>query len=324
MHPNEPKLIEQGFLLSSTLPASYRGLVLADSVPQIAQGEGGEWILQRVDQPGFSLSFHAFNIFHPIEFLARQGSEILVAFLALKNNLQYSIQGLGSVFLRPGQFALLHGPATALTATFAQPQQYQLLEMAWSVDLVRPLLAHFPSLQPAFMSPSPRPFFIGRPGTAAGSSALHLAQEILRPPLRLPLRSLYFDAKVREYLLLLLAASDQAVLSPTSLTPVLQEKLVSLAERLRSNTAEKFPIAQLALDTHMNEMKLKTAFKALFGKGIFEYHLEVRMQEAHRLLEETDLTTKAIAARVGYELTTSFITKFREHFGYPPSQVSKR
>jgi AraC-like DNA-binding protein len=48
------------------------------------------------------------------------------------------------------------------------------------------------------------------------------------------------------------------------------------------------------------------------------------MQEAHRLLEETNLTTKAIAARVGYDLTTSFITKFREYFGYPPSQVSKR
>jgi AraC-like DNA-binding protein len=323
MHPNEP-LLQSGFLFSSALPAAYRGMILADSVPGVVRGAGGEWVLQRVDQPGFSLRFHSFNILQPMEFLAQQGSDLLVSFLALKNNLHYSIKGLGSLFLRPGQFALLHGPATGLTAAFARSQEYQHLEVAWSADLVRPLLEHFPSLQRTFSIASLHPGFVGTPGAAAGSSALHLVQEILRPPIRSALRSLYFDVKVREYLLLLLAASDQQATSPASLPRADQEKLLSLAERLQTDTAEKFPIAHLAQDTGMNEMKLKTAFKALFGKGIFEYHMEARMQEAHRLLEETDLTTKAIAARVGYDLTTSFITKFREYFGYAPSQVSKR
>ena len=324
MRPNEAQLIKQGFHLSGALPASYRGLALADSTTLYARGAAGELVFQQVDHPHFSLRLHLFHLLQPLELLAQQVSDPLIALLALKNNLHYSIPGLGSVLLRPGQFALLHVPATELTVSFPQPQEYHHMEIAWSADVLRSLQAHFPLLQPALGVPSARPFFVGTPGRPAGSIALRLAQEILHPPLPQDLRSVYFEYKVREYLLLLLSMADQPAPPPTALTPEQHEQLVQLAERLRTHTAEKFPIAQLATDTYMNEMKLKTAFKALFGKGIFEYHLEARMQEAHRLLEETDLTTKAIAALVGYDLTTSFITKFREYFGYPPSQVSKR
>jgi AraC-like DNA-binding protein len=324
MHPDELQLIPQGLLFSSTLPASYRGMVLANSTTQHARGDNGEWIFQRLDQQDFSLRFHVFDIFRPMDFLAQQGSDILVALLALKSNLHYSIQGLGSVLLRPGQFALLQSPATALTAHFEKSQEYQHLEIAWSADLLRPFLPRFPLLEPVLSPPTCHPFFVGTPGRAAGSDALHLAQDMLRPPVPPDTQSLYFNLKVREYLLLLLVASRQAAPSTVPLTQEQHGRLLRLAERLRTETAEKFPIAQLAVEAHMNEMKLKTAFKSLFGKGLFEYHLEARMKEAHRLLEETNLTTKAIAARVGYDLTTSFITKFREYFGYPPSQVSKR
>jgi len=323
MHPHEPLNLQSGFILSGILPVSYQGMVLPDSMPSVVQAPSGEWTLQQVEQSGYSIRFHSFNILKPMEILAQQTSDFLVSFLALKNNLHYSFKGLGSLFLRPGQFALLRAPSNGVTATFSQPHEYQHLEIAWSADLVRPVLPHFPSLQHSFSSLPTGQGFVGTATAVAAGSALRLVQEILRSPLRPPLRSLYFDLIVREYLLLLFAAADQPA-SPSGVTAENEEMLVALAERLGTKTAEKFPIAQLAHDTHMNKTKLQSAFKALFGKGIFEYHLEARMREAHRLLEETDLTTKAIAAKVGYALTTSFITKFREYFGYAPSQVIRR
>ena len=324
MHLDESTHFQPGLHYTSHLPTAYTGIVLPGGSPSVVKGASGEWVLQRIDEPGFSFRLHSFSIDQPMEFRAQQRSELLVSFLALKNNLHYVIKGIGSLFLRPGQFALLHTPATELTATFARPNNYQHLEVAWSASMVRPFLTYFPSLQDSFRSASKGAGLVGTANTAAGSGALHLAQEMLHSRLAAPLRSIYFDLKVREYLLLLLVASDQKLSIPNSLAPAEEEMLVAISERLRENTAEKFPIVQLAQDARMNEMKLKTAFKSLFGKGIFEYHLEARMKEAHRLLEETDLTTKAIAARVGYELTTSFITKFREHFGYAPSQVVRR
>ncbi|WP_431213820.1 hypothetical protein ACQ86N_02670 [Puia sp. P3] len=158
MHPDELQLLSQGLLFSSTLPASYRGMVLANSMSQHARGVNGEWVFQRLDQQDFSLRFHVFDIFRPMDFLAQQGSEILVALLALKSTLHYSIQGLGSLFLRPGQFALLQSPATALTAHFEQSQEYQHLEIAWSADLLRSFLPRFPLLDSVLSPPAPHPF----------------------------------------------------------------------------------------------------------------------------------------------------------------------
>jgi AraC-like DNA-binding protein len=61
----------------------------------------------------------------------------------------------------------------------------------------------------------------------------------------------------------------------------------------------------------------------VFGKAIFEYQLAARMEEARKMLLENELTTKAIAAKVGYKNTTSFISKFKDHFGYPPGAIQK-
>jgi AraC-like DNA-binding protein len=80
----------------------------------------------------------------------------------------------------------------------------------------------------------------------------------------------------------------------------------------------------LAKEVGMNDYKLKIAFRQLFGMGLFEYHLGLRMNEARRLLEETNKPVKAIAKLTGYSRITSFITTFRKFFGYTPSSVRKR
>ncbi len=54
----------------------------------------------------------------------------------------------------------------------------------------------------------------------------------------------------------------------------------------------------------MNEMSLKKAFKTLFGKGIFEYHMDERMKEAHRW--KNRILRKKPSPMV--TLTTRFIT----------------
>jgi AraC-like DNA-binding protein len=103
-----------------------------------------------------------------------------------------------------------------------------------------------------------------------------------------------------------------------------EDRMRELGERLQQDPQGRFPIATLAKEMGMNEMKLKLAFKQVNGKGIFEYHLDQRMNEALRLLKNSDLSTKEIASLVGYEFTTSFITGFRKYFGFPPSMIQRK
>ncbi len=313
-----------GFQLAASLHADYRGLLLPGAEVISAQGESGLIVLQDIVHPEFQLRLQSYDLLKPLRIPARQEKAFLVALLSLKNSIHYFIKGLGPFQLRQGQFALLHTQEKDAMTRFEKSGTYQSLEVVWSEALVERVLPHFTLLNSLFKeNEKNNSFCVTEPGQAAGTHALGIVQALLKSPYNDAVSLLYFKHKVQEYLLSILAAAEKNPRLKIPLTNEEYEKVLSLAEKLASRIDQHFPIAVLAKEAQMNEMKLKLVFKELFGKGIFEYHLEARMREAHRLLEETDLTTKAIASMVGYELGTSFIAKFREYFGYPPSEVGK-
>jgi AraC-like DNA-binding protein len=321
MLPNRHQLIQQGFILDELFPANFPGTQLAGSSVRHAKGVSGDLVFQQFDHPLFSIRFQIMHITKPLRLLGEKGKETLSALLSLKSSLRYTIEGLGSWLLPAGHFLLIHPGNKKVNAQLDEPLEYQLLEIACSAELIHSLKPHFPFLQLLYSAPPATPISLTQQGHPAGPAVLHLVQDMLHCQLEPSVRQLYFEYKIREYLLLLLVASNRKVVEKASLTVEQMAKLSAIAEKLRREPSKKFPIAQLAKEMQTNTMKLKKVFKAHYGKGVYSYQLEARMQEAHRLLDETSLPTKAVAAAVGYNLTTSFITKFREYFGYPPSQV---
>lgn len=78
-------------------------------------------------------------------------------------------------------------------------------------------------------------------------------------------------------------------------------------------------IAELARHIGLNEAKLMHDFKQLFGQTIFDFTQNLRMDEAKRLLENTELSITEIAFEVGYEYSSNFTTAFKRRFGITPS-----
>lgn len=64
---------------------------------------------------------------------------------------------------------------------------------------------------------------------------------------------------------------------------------------------------------------MKSRFKAYFGTPISTYMREYRLQEAAKLLRETDLSISEIAESMGYENPAKFSTAFRKLMKYSPS-----
>lgn len=77
-------------------------------------------------------------------------------------------------------------------------------------------------------------------------------------------------------------------------------------------------IQQLARKVALNEFQLKTGFKRLFGKSIYEYVRSIRMENARYMLEDNSLTIGQIAAMVGYVNTSHFARAFRGIYGVNP------
>jgi AraC-like DNA-binding protein len=136
------------------------------------------------------------------------------------------------------------------------------------------------------------------------------------------LRRLFAEAKAYE----LLTLSIQALLEGEQLhergdfglAPRDTERLSQARAALERSFLEPPTISALARDIGMNEAKLMRAFKQAYGRTIFDFTQQLRMERAKKLLETTGLTVTDIALEVGYEYSSNFTTAFKRHFGITP------
>ena len=323
MHLELSGALGHGVQLSDRLPGAYQGPVLKGSEVLTTEAGGlGRIVQQELRQPGYSIRLHVFNFLRPFRIKAQQPAARLVSVLALKNNLEYQINGLGKLRLKQGQFSLLHGPATAITAKFRNQKTHECMVVSWTDEWLSPLAAQFPVLQSLF-DPITKDHPLLLPPRSAGTYALDTVQDMLHTPLEEGPSRLLFENKVREYLIFLLVEAAKKDSSQVMLTARERELLQIAGEQVQQTFDRKFHLRDLSRQTGINATKFKEGFREIHGITVKQLSIAARLQEARRLLMETDLSTKQIKDMVSYAHTTTFIKAFRDYFGYTPSEARK-
>ena len=94
------------------------------------------------------------------------------------------------------------------------------------------------------------------------------------------------------------------------------------AKELVEESFEEMPsLQQLCRKTGLNVDKLKKGFKLLFGKPPYAYHCQLKMEQAKKLLLETDQTIYEIAWSLGYQHSSNFCIEFKRFWGCRPGEV---
>ena len=106
------------------------------------------------------------------------------------------------------------------------------------------------------------------------------------------------------------AARPEADLSPVD----------KAREWIRRHLSEPLTIALIAEQIPMHPTYFCELFKARTGETVLDYVTRVRMEEAARLLRETDLRLAEVAERVGYRDIKYFRSQFKKMYGVLPSQ----
>lgn len=149
------------------------------------------------------------------------------------------------------------------------------------------------------------------------------AAAILASELQGALRKCYAESRALELLILSVNALIEAEEGSTSpdrgLTKRDIERMHEARKVLDANYITPPTIGVLARRIGVNEAKLMHAFKQLFGQTIFDYTQSLRMDQAKKLLEATELSITEIAFEVGYEYSSNFTTAFKRRFGITPS-----
>jgi AraC family transcriptional regulator len=101
-------------------------------------------------------------------------------------------------------------------------------------------------------------------------------------------------------------------------------KLRRITDWMVEHLAEEFSLARLAAQAGMSEFHFNRLFKRATGVPPSRYHITLRMDEARRLLRETDMRIIEIALEVGYTNPSHFARLFRQETGLSPSTYRRQ
>lgn len=102
-------------------------------------------------------------------------------------------------------------------------------------------------------------------------------------------------------------------------------RIVANAKRyIEENYRQKgLTIHEVARKNHVSPNYLSYLFKKITGFNLWEYVIQLRMEESKSLLLNTDMRRYEIAERVGYESPEHFSKIFKKYFGVSPSDWKK-
>lgn len=110
---------------------------------------------------------------------------------------------------------------------------------------------------------------------------------------------------------------------PTDALVERTDRMTLVIRYLHENYGEHLTLTELASHFHISQYYLCREFKNLTRSTVIEYLNNVRIGQAQRLLNETDLSITEISKRVGFANVTHFNRVFRQLTGMSPSASRK-
>ena len=236
----------------------------------------------------------------------------------------WEMKSQNRIYLNPGDFSL-HTMKACTDSVLTFPKDiYEGLSIYIDLQEVSgnppELLSDssiFETILPKIFHENDAPVFLaGNEQTENIFSAFFNQPEELKLP--------YQKIKTVELLLYLgkteLASSQQLSEYKTEQIRVVRE----IHNQLTRHMEQRITIEELSKKYLINPTTLKTAFKSIYGTSIAAHIKEHRMEQAAKMLKETDESIAEIARAVGYDSQSRFTAAFKTYFKVLPKEYRKK
>ncbi len=96
---------------------------------------------------------------------------------------------------------------------------------------------------------------------------------------------------------------------------------IRLAKKLLIEQMSKPPtLKELAREIGLNEYRLKEGFKNIYGKTVFQFLNDYRLDSARHMLDSGSMKVNDAAYHIGYTNPSHFIAAFKKKFGVTPKK----
>jgi len=100
-------------------------------------------------------------------------------------------------------------------------------------------------------------------------------------------------------------------------------RIARVIEHVRTRPSQRLSLEEAARLAGLSPSYFSRAFSRQTGESFRRFQLQVRMERAHQLLQETGMSVGDVAAALGYGDLFLFSRQFRQVFGMPPSHARR-
>lgn len=160
-------------------------------------------------------------------------------------------------------------------------------------------------------------------GASVGDISADFAESLLKllriheKPEQVPVRS---DLVLADLHYLLLTGPQADILYDIYCVGGIGSNILAAIEYLKAHKGSQLNAADIAYAASMSESTLYRQFRALTGLSPLQYHKQLRIHEARRLIMTEGAQIAEAAYKVGYESVPQFIREYKKLFGQPPKR----
>jgi AraC-like DNA-binding protein len=325
MVPDLSSYLKTDFSLSEGFPPDYKGPVLPGASVRTAMGKPGIMVLQEIEAGELNIELNSFYFSRKIKIPFLSDALLLNAVIALQNQFLFRSRYLQGLLLKQGQYVFLHTAGKPCAAVFEKGKGYTLFNIRYTEKTIKEIAPSFPDLLRSFFVQleEGRPFAFTKPARAP-REVKRITEEILGFPYSGKPREYMFDKKVKESLCMLLIKQDIGLKRGTAPGAEEAEKLNSIASMLIDDIDRHYPVAELARRSLMNENRLQSLFRQIYGSTVYRFQRNAKLKHAHKLIAEEQRSVKYASLAAGYKSISSFDSEFKAYFGYTPGSLLKR
>lgn len=153
------------------------------------------------------------------------------------------------------------------------------------------------------------------------SQLRELVHQILYTRLTGHYRNLYLRGKIHELVMHQLLMESEPKLRSVRNDWEGLNRMHLVKELIRKDLSAHHSIPDLARQVGTNDNYLKKQFKEIYGTTVYGYLHSQRMEQGHRLLEDSDRKITDVARDLGYKQPSHFAKAFKKYHGYLPNEI---
>lgn len=136
-------------------------------------------------------------------------------------------------------------------------------------------------------------------------------------------KKMFLEVKVLELLLLQFEQLETVALPNYTLKKADIDKIYAARSYMLAHLDSSNSLMGLAQLVGTNQFTLKKGFKEVFGKTVFGFWNDAKMEQAKDLLLSHQANVQEVSETIGYKNQRHFTTAFKKKFGILPSQLKK-